>query len=246
MATKTTLRVAAVSDLHYTRQSKGAQEELFAQASEEADVLLLCGDLTDYGLPAEADVLCRDLQAHVKIPILAVLGNHDFESGRPEAVQDIVEEAGVTVLDGESVEVAGVGFAGARGFAGGFGQWALSAWGEPAVKAFVQAAIDEALKLEAALSHLHAEQCVVLLHYAPIRTTVEGEAPEVFPFLGSSRLEDAINRYGATAVFHGHAHGGSPEGTTTSDIPVYNVSIPVLKKAYPDRPPFRMIEIDLT
>ncbi len=245
MAEEKRLRVAAVSDLHYTRQSKGTRQALFSEASEAADVLLLCGDLTDYGLPEEARVLCEDLRAHVKIPVLAVLGNHDFESGTPGAVRAVMEEGGVTVLDGESVELKGVGFAGARGFAGGFGECALSSWGEPVIKQFVQAAIDEALKLEAALSRLHTEHRVVLLHYAPIRATVQGEAPEVFPFLGSSRLEETLNRYGADVVFHGHAHAGSPEGATEHDIPVYNVSLPVLEKAYPERPPFRIFKVPL-
>ncbi len=245
MAEGKRLRVAAVSDLHYTRQSKGTRQTLFTAASEAADVLLLCGDLTDYGLPEEARILCEDLHAHVQVPVLAVLGNHDFESDQPEAVRAVMEEGGVTVLDGESVELKGVGFAGTRGFAGGFGECALSAWGEPVIKQFVQAAIDEALKLEAALSRLHTEHRIVLLHYAPIRETVEGEAAEVFPFLGSSRLEETLNRYGADAVFHGHAHAGSPEGATEHDIPVYNVSLPVLEKAHPDRPPFRIFEVPL-
>ena len=245
MATDSVLRIAAVSDLHYGKDSMGVREGLFARASDAADVLLLCGDLTDYGHPEEAELLCHDLSSHVEIPMLAVLGNHDFESGEDQAVRRVVEEAGVTVLDGESAEVGGVGFAGAAGFGGGFGRYALSAWGEPATKHFVQAAVDEALKLEEALSRLHTKRCVVLLHYAPIRATVEGEPPEIYPFLGSSRLEETLNRYDASVVFHGHAHSGSPEGTTSTGIPVFNVSIPVLEKAYPNQPPFRIYEIEL-
>ena len=239
-----TVCVAAISDLHYDKQSKGALRELFDHASDVADVLLLCEDLTTYGLAEEADILAQDLRAHVKIPVLDVLGNHDFESDQPEAIRETLEEAGVQVLDGEATVVAGIGFAGVRGFGGGFGQQALNAWGESVTKQFVQEGVGEALKLEAALARLDTRHRIALLHYAPIRATVEGEPPEIFPFLGSSRLEDTLNRYEVTAAFHGHAHHGTPEGRTAQSIPVYNVSLPVLRQAYPDRPPFCLFEVD--
>ncbi|MDX1531134.1 MAG: metallophosphoesterase [Rhodothermales bacterium] len=240
-----TLRIAAVADVHYGRHSAGAMRAVFERASEEADVLLLCGDLTDYGKPEEAELLAADLREHVGVPVLAVWGNHDFETDQIEDVQAVLENAGVEVLDGDCTEVRGVGFAGVRGFGGGFGRWALSPWGERPIKAFVQEAVDEELKLDAALSRLGTRHRVVLLHYAPVRATVVGEPEEIFPFLGSSRLEEPLNRYDATVAFHGHAHAGSPEGRTSAGVPVYNVSLPVLRRAYPDRPPFRLFEIDL-
>ncbi|HEX7072007.1 MAG TPA: metallophosphoesterase [Rhodothermales bacterium] len=243
MAARGGLRVAALSDVHYSRHTKGLYGDLFAQAASQADVLAICGDLTDYGLPEEAQLLVSDLRAHVRIPVLAVLGNHDFESGRADEVVAVMEEAGVTMLDGACVEVGGVGFAGVCGFGGGFGDRMLNAWGERLIKEFVQAAVDEELKLEHALSRLDTPARVAILHYAPIRETVEGEPPEIFPFLGSSRLEEPLNRFEVRAAFHGHAHHGVAEGKTAAGCPVYNVSIPVLKELFPDKPPFRVVTV---
>lgn len=237
------MRIAAVSDVHYHKQAQGKLRGAFAQASREADVLLLCGDLTNHGRAEEAEVLAEDLTRAVEIPMIGVLGNHDFESGSPETVVDIMCEAGVTILDGESTVVDGVGFAGAVGFAGGFGEYALSAWGEPEIKGFVQKAVEEELKLERALSELDMEQRIVLLHYAPIASTVEGEPLAIYPFLGSSRLERPLDAFHVTAAFHGHAHAGSPEGETAGGFPVYNVSVPVLQRATPDAPAFRLFEV---
>lgn len=237
------MRIAAISDVHYDRQSRGKWDELFKAVSDTADVLLMCGDLTDYGMEEEARLLAEDLHAYLRIPAIAVLGNHDFESGTPEKVRDIMNEVGVTVLDGEAKQMDGVGFAGTCGFAGGFDQFSLNPWGEPVIKSFVQATVDEALKLETALSRLETDSRIVLLHYSPIRATVVGESPEIFPFLGSSRLEDPLNHYKVTAAFHGHAHRGTHEGTTSGDVPIFNVSIPVLKKERPDVPPFKLYEI---
>src|SRR6188472_590105 len=242
--TRTHLRIAAMGDLHVSKNSQGAFQPLFTQINQSADVLLLCGDFTDYGLPDEARVLVREL-AVVKIPIIAVLGNHDYEGGKPQEIRRILRDGGVTVLDGEATEVHGVGFAGVKGFAGGFGRGALGPWGERAIKAFVQEAVDEALKLEAALARLRTQKRVALLHYSPIRGTVEGEPPEIFAYLGSSRLEEPINRYRVSAVFHGHAHRGSPEGRTSTGIPVHNVSMPLLQRMNPDRPPFLIVEVPL-
>jgi Icc-related predicted phosphoesterase len=241
---KDKLRLAAVGDVHYTRTSQGAFARIFGDVSQRADVLVLCGDLTDYGHVDEATVLARDL-AHVKIPVLAVLGNHDCESGHEAEVTNILREAGVVVLDGEAIEVQGVGFCGAKGFAGGFDRRTLEPWGEVAIKNFVREAADEALKLERALARLHTPQRVAILHYAPIRGTVVGEDLEIYPFLGSSRLEDPINRHKASLVIHGHAHHGAPEGRTSTGIPVYNCAMPLLKRTWPDRPPVRILELDV-
>jgi Icc-related predicted phosphoesterase len=238
------VRLAALSDIHYSKNSQGTMQSLFAQAAETADILLLCGDLTDYGQPEEAKILAKDLTATVKIPIVGVLGNHDYEAGQEQDLMKIMADAGVRILDGDSHEIHGVGFAGVRGFCGGFGRGALGAWGERVIKAFVHEAIEEALKLETALARLRTQHKIALLHYSPIRETVEGESLEIYPFLGSSRLEEPISRFDVLAVFHGHAHKGAPEGKTAKGIPVYNVALPVLQEAYPDKPTFRIFEVD--
>jgi Icc-related predicted phosphoesterase len=236
------VRVAALADIHYKRTPEESFQPIFVELARQADVMLLCGDVTDYGLPEEAELVVKDL-AMVNIPVLAVLGNHDCESGRESEVRDVLAKANVKVLDGDSAVVAGVGFAGAKGFCGGFGTRMLEPWGEPAIKNFVKEAVDETLKLETALARLRTERRIVLLHYSPIQATIEGEPPEIFAFMGSGRLEDPINRYGADAVFHGHAHRGSPEGATSKGIPVFNVSVSLLRRRFSDRPPFRIFEV---
>ena len=242
---RSVVRIAAISDVHVGKNSQGALQPLLAEIADNADVLVICGDLTDYGLPEEARILAKEL-APARIPTIAILGNHDFESEKQDEVRQILTDAGVVMLDGESHEVYGIGFAGAVGFAGGFGRGALGAWGEKAIKSFVHEAVNEALKLESALARLSTPHRIALLHYAPIRETVEGEPIEIFPWLGSSRLEEPLTRYPVTAVFHGHAHKGAPEGRTQGGIPVYNVSLPVLREAFPDRQPYRILEIDTT
>jgi len=242
LADRTLIRVAATGDLHCHRASQGTLQPLFAQVSDQADILAICGDLTDHGLVEEAQVLAKELTATIRIPIVAVLGNHDFESGKREEVTRILADSGVHVLDGETFEVHGVGFAGVKGFAGGFGRHALGPWGEESIKKFVNDAVQEALKLEAALARLRTPTRLALLHYSPIRATVEGEPLEIFPFLGCSRLEEPLNRYSVTAIFHGHAHHGTPEGRTSAHIPVFNVSMRLLQRSYPDKAPYRIVE----
>ena len=236
------VRFAAVGDLHCKKDSAGAFRELFAQASDAADALLLCGDLTDYGLAEEARVLAAELGA-AKVPIVAVLGNHDFESDAQKDVCSILADAGVQVLDGEACEIHGVGIAGVKGFAGGYGRATLGSWGERPIKTFVNEAIQEALKLESALAKLRTPERLAVLHYSPIEATVQGEPIEIFPFLGTSRLEEPLIRYPVSTVLHGHAHRGSPEGKTVNGTPVYNVALPLLKRTYPERPAFRLIEL---
>jgi Icc-related predicted phosphoesterase len=237
------VRVATVGDIHCGKGSKGELQPIFAAAAELADILVLCGDLTDYGLPEEAEVLAGELKGAARMPVVAVLGNHDFESGQADAVCRILHEAGVTLLDGDSCEVQGVGFAGVKGFGGGFGRGTLGFWGEAAIKAFVQEAIDESLKLEQALARLRADRRLAVLHYAPIQATVEGEPPEIYPYLGCSRLEEPLGRFHVDAVVHGHAHSGAPEGRTTAGVPVYNVSLSLLRRHFPDAPPLRILEL---
>src|SRR6476619_5410483 len=215
------VRVAAIADLQCNRNSHGAFQAIFSRIADAADVLIIAGDLTDYGLPEEARVLAKELAA-LRIPKAAVLGNHDVASGKADEVRAILTEAGLVVLDGDACELAGVGVAGVKGFGGGFGKRALGPWGETTIKQFVREAVDEALKLEAALARLRTTNLVALLHYSPIQQTCEGEPPEIYPFLGSSRLEEPLGRYPVTLVVHGHAHRGQLEGTTNNGVPVYN------------------------
>jgi Icc-related predicted phosphoesterase len=239
---KDVVRVAALGDLHYGRSSvPGSLQPLFAQVTENADVLVIAGDLTDYGTSEEARALVREMST-LKIPAVAVLGNHDFESNQQAEIRQILLDAGVVTLDGETTEVHGIGFAGVKGFAGGFGRGALGPWGEDTIKHFVHACIEEALKLESALARLRTECVIAILHYAPIQETIEGEPREIYPFLGCSRLEEPLTRFPVTAVFHGHAHHGRPEGRTRSETPVYNVSLSLMRELWPERP-FRILEV---
>ena len=244
-APKDVVRIAAISDLHYSRTSpQGTLQPLFAQIADAADILVVCGDLTDYGLPEEARALAREVTTTLKIPVVAVLGNHDCESGQQAEIREILKDAGVVTLDGDTTEVHGIGFAGVKGFCGGFGRRALGPWGEEIIKKFVHEAVDEALKLETALARLRNDRLVAVLHYSPIEETVEGEPKEIYPFLGCSRLEEPLMRYPVSAIFHGHAHHGRPEGRTRSGAPVFNVSIALMRELFPDRP-FRIVEIDM-
>jgi Icc-related predicted phosphoesterase len=239
------VRVAAIGDLHHSRNAPtGSLQPLLGQINQSADILVLCGDLTDYGMPDEARALAREM-AVIKIPTVAVLGNHDFESSQQAQLKPILADAGITLLDGDSTEILGIGFAGVKGFAGGFGRRALGPWGEDIIKSFVREAVDEALKLESALARLRNDKRIAILHYAPIQETVEGEPLEIFPFLGCSRLEEPLGRYPVTAVFHGHAHHGRPEGRTTKGVPVFNVSMSLMREVFPERP-FRVLDVDMT
>jgi Icc-related predicted phosphoesterase len=236
------VRVAAVGDLHCTKTSQGAFQPLFARVAEAADVLLLAGDLTDYGHPDEARVLAREF-ASLRIPTAAVLGNHDLESDRKDEILQIIRDAGVTVLDGDACELQGIGVAGVKGFGGGFGVRALGPWGESFIMQFVHEAVNEALKLEAALARIRTTRLIALMHYAPVQQTVEGEPLEIYPFVGSSRLEEPISRYPVSLVLHGHAHRGKLEGATRNGVPVYNVSMHLLARSFPDRPAFRVFTL---
>lgn len=243
MAEARAIRLAAVGDLHIQKSSRGALQPLLAPVNDAADVLILCGDLTDYGLPEEAEILAKELKAAVRIPIVGVLGNHDYESGHHQEVCGILTDAGVKLLDGEAAEIHGIGFAGVKGFVGGFDRGTLGAWGESAIKRFVQEAVDEAMKLESALARLRTSRRIAILHYSPVRGTVEGEPLEIYSFLGTSRLEEPIDRYPVDAVFHGHAHSGALEGRTRIGIPVYNVALPLLRRRVGEQAGFRVIEI---
>ena len=237
-----TVRIAAMSDLHYGRSGTPPLMPFLARAAEQADVLALCGDLTDHGLPEEARALAKELSG-LQVPMVGVLGNHDYESDRVDELKQIFADSRVRILDGDAAELRGVSFAGIKGFCGGFGRRALGPWGEHTIKAFVREALDEALKLETALSKLKHEPRVAILHYSPIAGTVEGEPLEIYPFLGSSRLEEPLLRYPVDVVVHGHAHHGCEEGRTISGTPVYNVSMSLLQRRFPDEPAFLLIEL---
>lgn len=225
-----TVRLAAVGDFHCGEGDAGSYRALFARANEEADVLLLAGDLTRWGTAAEMRVAVGEL-SEVDIPILAVLGNHDHESGETAEAGAILRERGIHLLDGDSWTLDDeVGFVGTKGFMGGFGRGTLTAFGERETKTFVDAAMDEVKKLELALRKLATPIRVALLHYAPVADTVMGEPEIIFPFLGTDRLAEPLDRYGATVAFHGHAHLGTFRGATPGGIPVFNVSHALLQR----------------
>jgi Icc-related predicted phosphoesterase len=233
------MRVAAIGDLHVREDNGVSYRDLFGEISREAEVLVLAGDLTDLGKPKEAEILAQDLKA-CSIPVVGVLGNHDYECGAAEEVTRILRDAGMKVLDGQSVEIDGVGFVGVKGFAGGFGRRMLGSFGEPAIKQFVGEAMNETLRLENAMRQVRAKRSLVILHYAPIPETIESEPLEIYPFLGSSRLAETIDRFKVSAIVHGHAHRGRYEGRTPGGQPVYNVARHIEK---PTGKPYAILEI---
>jgi len=226
------MRIAATADLHFSASRLSALHDQLSRVRDEADVLVLAGDLTNYGQPDEMEPLLN-VVVRSRVPTIAVLGNHDYESGKQTELMRMMATAGLKVLDGTAYERDGVGFAGTKGFVGGFGRGMLTAFGELEVKQFVQASIDEALKLERAMAQLRTPKRVVVVHYSPIPGTVQGEAAEIFPFMGTTRLAEVVDRHGADLVLHGHAHHGKLEGKTIGGSPVYNVAITLLQAQQP-------------
>src|SRR5262245_3844575 len=218
----TTVKVVAIADLHSTPDAEASVVPVLYEVAAQGDILAVCGDLTHHGLVEEAVALAR-VAERISIPILAVLGNHDFHSGQEEAIKAALRGTKIQILDGEVAVVRDIGFAGVKGFGSGFGRRVLEPWGEAVMKEFVRVSVDEATKLGSALARLKCEHRIALLHYAPIVGTVEGEPAEIHAFLGSSRLEEPLNRHEVAAAFHGHAHHGRPDGRTSTGIPVYNV-----------------------
>jgi Icc-related predicted phosphoesterase len=229
------IRVAAVGDLHVGVDSAGRLAPRLAGLADHADVFLLAGDLTHRGRPEEAKVLADELRG-VGVPTVAVLGNHDYHSDEQDALTEVLEEAGIHVLEGATVvvEVRGrrVGIAGSKGFGGGFAGASASDFGEPEMKAFVAHTRTLAGRLERALGRLQADRRIALLHYSPVAETLAGEPREIHAFLGSYLLAEAVDRAGADLVLHGHAHRGSRTGTTPGGVPVRNVAAPVIGRAY--------------
>jgi Icc-related predicted phosphoesterase len=245
MENGTKTRIAAVGDIHIRETDRGKWTDYFKEVSRQADVFVICGDLTDTGDEVEAQILADELKT-CTIPVVAVLGNHDHEKGRHKLIRQIMLKEGVHMLDGEAVVVKDIGFAGVKGFGGGFDKHMLSMFGEGAMKAFVQEAVDEALHLDRALARLDAEYSVTkkiaIMHYSPIKETVIGEPEVIYPFLGSSRLSEPLNRRKVDAAFHGHAHIGSLEGETSAGVKIFNVAKPILlKNGY--QFPFYLFEI---
>ena len=236
------LRVAAIGDLHVHQTSTESFHELFENVSKNADVLALCGDLTQLGVLSEAERLVNELRA-CHVPVVAVLGNHDYQSGKSEEIIDVLRAGKVNVLEEtETFELNGVGFAGAKGFGGGFDNHMLTPFGEEGIKRFVNEAVNESLRLEVALNSLRTEKTVVVLHYSPVAETVKGEPPEIYPFLGSSRLAETIDHFNVNAVVHGHAHHGTYEGKTSKGTPVYNCCLQLMRRMHPEQP-FALIEV---
>lgn len=233
------LRVACIADLHAGDGQKHPFRDLFNEIAQNADVLALAGDLTNLGTVKEAETLAEDLSG-CAIPKVGVLGNHDYECNCVEKVSEILREAGLCLLEGQAAEIDGVSFVGAKGFAGGFGRYLLSSFGEAATKAFVAEGVQEALRLENAMRSAKSHRVLVILHYAPIVETIQGEPQEIFPFLGSSRLAETIDRFPVNAIIHGHAHHGSFEGRTPAGIPVFNVAKQIPK---PGGRPYHTLEL---
>lgn len=237
-------RVAAVGDIHVRESDRGKWVDCFRAVSEQADVLLLCGDLTYSGLEAEAQVLAEELRA-CTIPVVAVLGNHDYEQDQDEAICKALAHDSFHMLDGGSVTIGNVGIAGVKGFGGGFDRYMMPMYGEQMNKLFVQEVVNDALRLDQALVRLGGSpdiKKIAILHYAPIRDTVVGEPEEIFPFLGSSHLEEPLNRRRVVAAFHGHAHLGTLEGKTSTGVKVFNVAKALLlKEGY--ELPFFILEV---
>jgi len=235
------LRVAAIGDLHVQEDSVAPYREMFTEISNNADVLVLCGDLTNFGKTREAEILADDIQS-CSIPVVGVLGNHDYECGQPDKVCEILTHAGMKVLNEQAVEIQGVGFAGVKGFMGGYGRGELAPFGEPIAKAFVDEVMNESRKLENQLRTLRTERSVAVLHYSPIEGTIEGEPTSIYQYLGSQRLCEPIDRFDhVKAVVHGHAHHGTYEGRTPLGKPVFNVAQFVLKPKFGK--PYVVLEI---
>ncbi|MEV5518035.1 metallophosphoesterase [Streptomyces flaveolus] len=232
------IRVAAVGDIHMGLDSQGLLRPAFETLPDCADLLLLAGDLTRHGTPEEARVVAREVRG-LPVPVVAVLGNHDHHDEQPEKVTAILQDAGVTVLEGEAtvVECAGnrVGIAGTKGFGGGFVGRSAGEFGEPVMKEFVRTTRRSADSLHAALKELDDQGCAVrvaLTHFSPVADTLAGEPPEIHPFLGSYLLAEAIDTAGADLAVHGHAHLGTEHGMTSGGVRVRNVAQPVIRRAF--------------
>lgn len=240
------IKIASLGDLHINENSHGQFQELFGQISEVADVLVLCGDLTDYGLPIEAEILAEELM-FCKVPVFGVEGNHDHQNNQEHEVRKILESR-MHFPNSEIFELNGISFVGTKGFGGGFGTHTMTYFGEKTMKGFVNESIQEGENISMQLAKVTTSKAVVALHYSPVKGTVIGESPEIYIGLGSSHLEEAIDRHRKITklILHGHAHHGSPAGVTLGGIPVKNTAYPLMKKLYNEKKqpyPFGLFEI---
>ena len=229
------IRVAAVGDVHYDRGSRGRLRPQFEDLGRKADLLFIAGDLTQSGAPEEAQALADDLR-DLPVPVVIVLGNHDYHRDQEAQIRDLLKEAGAYVLEGASaifeIRGASVGVFGMKGFGGGFGGASVTEFGEPETKAFARHARLQSDCLRAGLKGLDTEYRFALLHYSPVERTLHGEKREIYPFLGSYLLADAIDDAGCDGAFHGHAHVGTERGETPGGVQVRNVALPVIRHAY--------------
>jgi Icc-related predicted phosphoesterase len=230
------IRVAAVGDIHLGPEAGGTYRPSLIRLGEQADLFLIAGDLTKRGTTEEARVVGEEL-AELPVPAFAVLGNHDYESDAADALVECLESGGVRVLEGDSarcrIDGCEVGVAGAKGFGGGFAGRCGSEFGEQEMKAFIRHTENTATRLGTALDAVKdAELRIALTHYSPVADTLAGEHCEIYPFLGSYLLAEAVDRGGAALAIHGHAHGGTPKGVTPGGVPVRNVALPVIRRSY--------------
>ena len=229
------IRIAAIGDVHFAEDSAGRLAPYWARLAEHADVFLLVGDLTNIGSAAQARALAEELSV-VEVPMVAVLGNHDYHADDPGAVRSALEAVGVIVLEGAGITLQvgerTLGIAGVKGFGGGFPGACGHEFGEPEMKEFMRLTERSAKQLERALGELNADYRVAMTHYAPVKDTLAGERLEIFPFLGAFQLAEAIDRSGAHLDVHGHAHHGTERGVTPRGVPVRNVAMPLLRRPY--------------
>lgn len=229
------IRIAAAGDLHVGPDSAPAVGDQLRNVADRADVLLIAGDLTKSGRTEEAAALAGQLHG-LRVQAVAVLGNHDHHADRPQEIAELLQDAGVAVLEGDAVRIdtsgGSVGVAGVKGFGGGFAGASGAEFGEPEMKAFIRHTKERAEALEGALATLDTDVRIALMHYAPVRETLQGEPPEIFPFLGSYLLAEAVDRAGADLVVHGHAHRGTEHGVTPGGVNVRNVAQTVIRQAY--------------
>lgn len=236
------MKLAAVADIHLAPENRERDIHGFIAVNDLADALVIAGDFTNHGKPEEMRN-CLAVLEHVHIPIIAVLGNHDHESGNQDELAGMLRVAGIHLLDGQCFEVDGVGFAGTKGFCGGFAPHELMPFGEEGIKTFVEVAEREAIKLDYGLAQLHTAKKVAITHYAPVQGTVRGEPEPIFPFLGSSRLERALIRHKPLIALHGHAHHGTFTTQAQSGTRVYNVALHILRERGEEHP-FTLFNID--
>lgn len=229
------MRLAAVADIHLKVENHEHDVRAFSPVNELADALVIAGDFTNHGMPEEMRGVLAVLD-HIRIPIIAVLGNHDHESGHQDELAGMLRLAGLHLLDGHCFEIDGVGFAGTKGFCGGFAPYELMPFGEQGIKTFVEIAEREAIKLDYGLAQTQAPRKVAISHYAPIKDTIVGEPEPIFPFLGSSRLQRALENHRPVLALHGHAHKGVFSAETKSGIRVCNVALPILRQRGEEHP----------